>query len=221
MELVAGSVCRPIRCTSSDSHHRWGHCAGEPVGIDRWEDRRGWKRSRRGCRNPRFEFPVWAFRVSRLTAAGVARAWANAEAETETWITSLFRAARQTPRSLRTCGNHTIGIREVSTAESAVTYEITATVQAELCDAYERYMRGHHIPDLMSTGAFTGASFSRSGPGRYRIRYEAPSQAALDQYLANHAPRLREHFVTTFPSGVELTREEWTVLERWTPSSRR
>lgn len=27
-----------------------------------------------------------------------------------------------------------------------VTYEITATVRADLCDAYEAYMREEHIP---------------------------------------------------------------------------
>ena len=99
-----------------------------------------------------------------------------------------------------------------------ITYEITATVRPELCEAYERYMRDRHIPDLLATGAFDGASFGRSSPGRYRVRYEARGRAALDRYLAEHAPRLRAHFVEAFPSGVELAREEWTVLARW-PSS--
>jgi hypothetical protein len=53
-----------------------------------------------------------------------------------------------------------------------ITYEITATVRADLCDAYERYMRDRHIPDLLATGSFAGATMARSSPGRYRIRYE-------------------------------------------------
>jgi len=96
-----------------------------------------------------------------------------------------------------------------------VTYEITATVRPDLCEAYEQYMRARHIPDLLETGAFAGASLSRSVPGRYRVRYEARSRKALDAYLAEHAPRLRQHFTETFPTGVELTREEWTVLASW------
>jgi len=100
-----------------------------------------------------------------------------------------------------------------------VTYEITATVRAELCAAYERYMRERHIPDLLETGAFAGASLSRSAPGRYRIRYEAHSRAALDDYISAHAPRLRRHFAETFPAGVELTREEWAVLASWPPGN--
>lgn len=96
-----------------------------------------------------------------------------------------------------------------------LTYEITATVRPDLCDAYERYMRERHIPDLMQTGAFVAASFGRSAAGRYRIRYEAKTRQALDTYLAKHAPRLRQHFTGTFPSGIELVREEWTGLESW------
>lgn len=93
-----------------------------------------------------------------------------------------------------------------------VTYEITAMVKDELCEAYESYMRERHIPDLIATGAFAGATLSRSAPGRYRIRYEARDRASLDGYLSGHAARLRQHFAENFPQGVEVTREEWEVL---------
>ena len=96
-----------------------------------------------------------------------------------------------------------------------VTYEITATVPPPLAEAYERYMRERHIPDLLATGHFVAAALARSAPGRYRVRYEAPDQAALDRYLAEHAGRLRAHFAEHFPEGVELSREVWTALELW------
>lgn len=96
-----------------------------------------------------------------------------------------------------------------------VTLEVTATVRSDLVPAFERYMREQHVPDLLATGAFAGASFSRSSPGRYRVRYEAHSRAALDEYLAEHAPRLRAHLKEQFPEGVEIAREEWVVLESW------
>jgi hypothetical protein len=101
-----------------------------------------------------------------------------------------------------------------------VTYEITATVRADLCEAYERYMCEQHIPDLLATGSFAGASFSRSTPGRYRVRYEAHDRAALERYLTLHAPRLRRHMSEMFPEGVELTREEWDVLALWPSPAR-
>ena len=70
-----------------------------------------------------------------------------------------------------------------------VTYEITAVVRPDLQAAYEAFMRERHIPDLLATGAFTGASIASSAPGRYRIRYEARSREALDHYLSKDAPR--------------------------------
>lgn len=96
-----------------------------------------------------------------------------------------------------------------------VTYEITAGVPSDRAARYEAYMRGRHIPDLLATGCFAGASLFRSAPGRYRIRYEAHDDAALERYLAGHAPRLRAHFEAEFPDGITLSREVWTVLERW------
>ena len=96
-----------------------------------------------------------------------------------------------------------------------VTYEITATVALHLTDAYERYMRERHVPDLLATGHFVAAALTRAAPGRYRVRYEAPSDAALERYLAEHAARLRLDFAAHFPEGVELSREVWTALERW------
>ena len=96
-----------------------------------------------------------------------------------------------------------------------ITYEVTASVDPDLVPAYEEYMRTRHIPDLLATGCFIGASFSRAEGSRYRMRYEAPDQAALDRYVADHAPRLREHVHLVFPSGIRLERETWTVLEQW------
>jgi hypothetical protein len=96
-----------------------------------------------------------------------------------------------------------------------VIYEITVTVREELIEEYEKYMRGRHIPDLLATGYFRGADFTRAPENRYRIRYEARDHAALDEYLKTDAPRLREDFLAHFPSGVELSREIWEVLQVW------
>ena len=96
-----------------------------------------------------------------------------------------------------------------------VIYEITVFVRAELAREYEKYMRGQHISDLLATGYFQGASFSRSAPNRYRICCEALNQNSLDDYLKNHAERLRADFLAHFPEGVEIVREVWEVLQIW------
>jgi len=93
-----------------------------------------------------------------------------------------------------------------------ITYEITTTVREDLIDAFETFMIGRHIPDLMATECFSGANFSRSESGRYRMRYEAHDREALDRYLNKHAATLREHMKETFPGGIEITREEWEVI---------
>ena len=94
-----------------------------------------------------------------------------------------------------------------------VTYEITAMVRADLCDSYVSYMRTRHIPDLIRTGHFVSATLSHSGTGRYRTRYEAADRGSLDLYLAENAPQLWDDFIKHFPDGVELSREEWDVME--------
>jgi hypothetical protein len=97
--------------------------------------------------------------------------------------------------------------------ESTVVYEVTADGRADLWDGYEDYMRDKHIPDLLRTGKFVGASLEVSSPGRYRIRYFAKSRSVLDEYLEKDAPRLRADFVEHFPDGIEVTRAEWTVVK--------
>jgi hypothetical protein len=96
-----------------------------------------------------------------------------------------------------------------------ITYEVTVTVAPEIIADYERFMRDRHIPDLLATGCFHAATFSRSAPSRYRVRYEAKDQPSLDRYLAEHAPRLRAHVEEVFPGGLEISREVWTVLAAW------
>jgi hypothetical protein len=95
------------------------------------------------------------------------------------------------------------------------TYEVSATVDTHLVDRYERHMREAHIPAILATGCFRRVVFERAGIGRYRVRYQADSQADLDRYLRNHTARLRAEFAAEFPIGVELSREVWTELRRW------
>ena len=96
-----------------------------------------------------------------------------------------------------------------------VTYEVTAEVEAALAERYESFMRDGHIPDVFATGCFHAVSFERAASGRYRIRYQAASQAEVDRYLRDHTARLRADFLAHFPTGATLSREVWTELGRW------
>lgn len=96
-----------------------------------------------------------------------------------------------------------------------IVYEVSATVERELVPDYERYMRDQHVPDVIGTGSFTRASIVKAGENRYRIAYEVQDDATLQRYLDEYAPALRADFARHFPTGVELSREIWRVLERW------
>ena len=82
-----------------------------------------------------------------------------------------------------------------------ITYEITVDVAPKLVETYESFMRQEHIPDVLATGCFQQASFTRSDRGRYRIRYEVGTAEMLESYLAAHAPRLRDAFAV--PRGLD------------------
>ncbi len=96
-----------------------------------------------------------------------------------------------------------------------VIYEITAVVRADLLKEYEKYMRRRHVPDLLKTGHFRRAYFSRLAENQFRIQYHAADQNALDEYLQTQAARLRADFLAHFPEGVELSRNVWSVLQIW------
>ena len=96
-----------------------------------------------------------------------------------------------------------------------IIYEVTAVVEAHLTEAYGRYMRQEHIPDVLASGCFQSAEFASAAPGRYRMRYEASTDENLERYLATHAARLREDATSRFPEGVVLSREVWIAIERW------
>jgi hypothetical protein len=77
-------------------------------------------------------------------------------------------------------------------------------------------MRQHHVPDVQATGCFHAAELTHAAPGRYRMRYEAASQANLDRYIEKHATRLRQDFASRFPRGVTAAREVWVAIQTWT-----
>src|SRR5688572_26812041 len=96
-----------------------------------------------------------------------------------------------------------------------LSYEITLQPQRTLASAVETFMRESHIPAILSTGCFADIRFSRASAGRFRTGYRADSQADLDRYLQEHAPRLRAEFVERFPENVSVTRETWVLLQYW------
>jgi hypothetical protein len=100
-----------------------------------------------------------------------------------------------------------------------IIYEVTVKVRADLAEDFEKYMRENHISEVLESGFFRGARFLRSGENLYRTQYEAEDRQVLDEYLETSAGRLREDFLAHFPSGVEVSRENWEILKVWSEQS--
>jgi hypothetical protein len=98
---------------------------------------------------------------------------------------------------------------------SGVSYEVRVTLDPPRGEAFERWMLGHHVPQVLATGCFTGARFERVAPGAYRTRYEAASTADLERYLTEHAAALRGDFASRFGEEAKVSRETWTTLGAW------
>lgn len=97
-----------------------------------------------------------------------------------------------------------------------VVYEVTVVVEGDPAADFEEFMRRRHIPEVLATGYFTGASFLRSSSGtRYCTRYTAESREALDNYLESAAAALRADFLEHFPAGVQVSREVWEEIEKF------
>lgn len=96
-----------------------------------------------------------------------------------------------------------------------VVYEVRVHLREDLADRFAAWMRVRHIPEVVAAGGFAGAEFEQLDATTFRTRYHAVDQARLDQYLADHAPRLREDFLSQFPEGAEATREVWRRIQDW------
>jgi hypothetical protein len=96
-----------------------------------------------------------------------------------------------------------------------IRYEVTLQVEPALAQTVENHMRSRHIPEIFATGCFRQIRFDRASPARFRTSYQADSQADLDRYLRDHAPRLRAELQRDFPRGLTVTREVWTQQEVW------
>jgi hypothetical protein len=101
------------------------------------------------------------------------------------------------------------------TSLTLIIYEVTLQVEPALSAAVERHMRTQHVPDIFATGCFRRIRFQQASAARFRTSYEAVSQADLDRYLREHAPRLRAEFQAEFPTGVTVTRETWMERQGW------
>ena len=77
-------------------------------------------------------------------------------------------------------------------------YNVTTILSWPIHDAWVRWMKEKHIPEVMNSGCFTDFRFVRvletdetEGP-TYAIQYFVASRNDYEQYLTEYAPSLRQ-----------------------------
>ena len=79
-----------------------------------------------------------------------------------------------------------------------ILYNITVNVQKDVEQKWVDWMKDTHIPEVMDTGFFKEFRFYRllmeddSGGTNFSIQFFAENMDELEQYLEDHAPRLRD-----------------------------
>jgi hypothetical protein len=96
---------------------------------------------------------------------------------------------------------------------SSVLYEVTLEADAEIAAPFDTWLRDH-IADMLQFDGFRSAEIlddAAPPPGRIRriVQYRLRDRAALDDYLAFHAPRMRTEGIDRFG---ERATEETRVL---------
>ena len=96
-------------------------------------------------------------------------------------------------------------------SESGIIYEVTLDVDREIIDEFDEWLTAH-VEEMLGLPGFRGAQvylLDDSGEGRTRrvAHYHLESQSALDQYLADAAPDMRQ-------SGVDRFGDQFTVSRR-------
>ena len=79
-----------------------------------------------------------------------------------------------------------------------IIYNVTIKVEGSIADTWLQWLLDEHIPDVMSTGCFSGHKVVRllevdesEGP-TYAIQYSADSKADYNRYIQLHAPTMRQ-----------------------------
>lgn len=104
-----------------------------------------------------------------------------------------------------------------------VHYRVVATLpDAEVAERYLTWLMGGHVAEVCRLGGAIAAVVKLAGEGhRIASTYRFASQAELDRYEKDFAPRLRAEGASLFPpeSGIRFEREYGEILASYVPGS--
>lgn len=93
---------------------------------------------------------------------------------------------------------------------AGITYEVSLQPEPEILAEFEAWLEVH-VDEMLALPGFTGASIHKardpdSGHALRVVRYGLQDQAALDRYLADHAPRMRAEGLARFGDRFRASR---------------
>jgi hypothetical protein len=104
-----------------------------------------------------------------------------------------------------------------------VIYNVTVKINSEIADEWLSWMRLHHIPKVLSTGAFHKCRLSKLDLKEddgitYVLQYEALSQEVLTKYMIHHAPVLQKEHIDRYANRFVAFRTILEVIEEIYPA---
>lgn len=99
-----------------------------------------------------------------------------------------------------------------------IVYAVRIEVDAAVADDYAAWLEGH-LPEVLESDGFLRAELlleaapAPEGRRVFETLYYVESQAALDAYLRDRAPGLREDGLRRFPNRFTASRQVWAGVK--------
>ncbi|WP_419213563.1 DUF4286 family protein [Maribacter sp. X9] len=100
-------------------------------------------------------------------------------------------------------------------------YNVTTNVEETAHHAWVKWMKEIHIPEVLSTGKFLSAKFTKvlveedMGGVTYSVQYSVPDKATLERYYEEDAPRLIESVQRNFAGKLVSFKTELEVVDEY------
>ncbi|MEP7195510.1 MAG: DUF4286 family protein [Saprospiraceae bacterium] len=101
-------------------------------------------------------------------------------------------------------------------------YNVTVKINTSHAEEWLVWMRNHHIPKVLQTGAFTKCRISRiditeEDGVSYSIQYDCFSHKDLNHYMMIHAPELQKEHITRYADQFVAFRTVLEIVEELYP----
>lgn len=100
-------------------------------------------------------------------------------------------------------------------------YNVTTNIEEKAHDSWLQWMKETHIPQVLSTGKFLSAKFTKvlveedMGGYTYSVQYTVPDKATLDRYYEEDAPALIESIQKKFAGQLVSFKTELEVVDEY------